>query len=98
MTRPPAAPADAAGPDRVTPPVQDYRHLASDYDDTRYVGSTNLLKEGFRRRALKELLPAQGMRALDVACGTGRGVLILREIAPVACGVDGTREMLEVAR
>ena len=33
MTRPPAAPADAAGPDRVTPPVQDYRHLASDYDD-----------------------------------------------------------------
>jgi len=97
MTPPPVPPADGR-PDRVSPPVQDYGHLASDYDDTRYVGSTNLLKEGFRRRALKELLPAQGVRALDVACGTGRGVMILREIAPLACGVDGTREMLDVAR
>lgn len=91
-------PASGTRRDAAPPPVQDYGHLASDYDDTRYVGESNLLKEGFRRQALTELLPSQGKRALDVACGTGRGVMILREVAPVACGVDGTREMLDVAR
>jgi ubiquinone/menaquinone biosynthesis C-methylase UbiE len=80
------------------PPVQGYGNLAHDYDETRYTGEVNILKESFRRRALKDLLPVRAERALDVACGTGRGVLILRDVAPVVFGVDGTREMLQIAR
>src|SRR5262245_28915627 len=79
------------------PAVQDYGNLAHDYDETRYVGEINTLKEGYRRRALKDLLPARADRAVDVACGTGRGVLILRDVAPVVFGVDGTLEMLRIA-
>jgi len=71
--------------------------LADDYDQSRYVGEINALKESFRRRALTELLPSRAGRALDVACGTGRGVLILRDVASAVFGVDGTREMLQIA-
>ncbi len=80
------------------PPVQDYSSLADDYDSTRYEGDTNTRKEMFRRQALVELLPARADRALDVACGTGRGVSLLASIARIACGVDGTAEMLSIAR
>ena len=80
------------------PRVQDYRDLAHDYDETRYVGDINRLKEGFRRQALRVLLPSGRARALDVACGTGRGVLILRDVASSVFGIDGTREMLQFAQ
>jgi ubiquinone/menaquinone biosynthesis C-methylase UbiE len=79
------------------PAVQDYAELADDYDRTRYVGQTNLVKERFRVETLRRLLPAKAARTLDVACGTGRGVLLLRDIAPVVFGVDGTAEMLAAA-
>ena len=79
------------------PVVQDYAELAGDYDRTRYVGQSNLVKERFRIETLRRLLPAKAARTLDVACGTGRGVLLLRDIAPVVFGVDGTAEMLAAA-
>jgi ubiquinone/menaquinone biosynthesis C-methylase UbiE len=79
------------------PAVQHYGALAADYDSTRYDGTTNAYKEQLRRQALLGLLPAHVDRALDVACGTGRGVSLLTSIARVACGVDGTAEMLAVA-
>lgn len=80
------------------PEIQTYRNLAREYDEQRYVSETGILVEGFRRTALTSLLPRGVTRALDVACGTGRGVLILREQAQRAFGVDGTHEMLAVAR
>jgi ubiquinone/menaquinone biosynthesis C-methylase UbiE len=79
------------------PPVQDYAELADDYDRTRYVGQSNVVKERFRVETLRRLLPAKAARTLDVACGTGRGVVLLRDIAPVVFGVDGTAEMLAAA-
>jgi ubiquinone/menaquinone biosynthesis C-methylase UbiE len=82
----------------VTPEVQDYTRLAGDYDSTRYEGDVNTRKERFRRQALLELLPRRAERALDVACGTGRGVALLATIARVACGVDGTKDMLAAAK
>jgi ubiquinone/menaquinone biosynthesis C-methylase UbiE len=80
------------------PRVQNYGTFADDYDSTRYEGATNTRKEECRRRALLELLPAHAERALDVACGTGRGVSVLGTIARVACGIDGTAEMLRIAQ
>jgi ubiquinone/menaquinone biosynthesis C-methylase UbiE len=81
-----------------SPDVQTYTDLARDYDRTRYIGQANLVKEGFRRDALLGLLPTRPDMALDVACGTGRGALILHEVSSVAVGIDGTLAMLEVAR
>ena len=80
------------------PRIQSYTALAPDYDDTRYTTPADALKERFRWRALRELFPDRPARALDVACGTGRGVLILRDVAARADGVDGTLEMLAVAQ
>lgn len=80
------------------PEIQDYRTLAAEYDRLRYVGQVNLLNEGFRRRALVRLLPNDAERALDVACGTGRGVLMLQERSRLVVGVDGTLDMLRHAR
>jgi ubiquinone/menaquinone biosynthesis C-methylase UbiE len=79
------------------PQIQDYRTLAADYDAKRYEGQVNLLKENFRRTALLDLLPRSPRRALDVACGTGRGVGMLTSVARAAFGIDGTIEMLQVA-
>jgi ubiquinone/menaquinone biosynthesis C-methylase UbiE len=84
--------------DQQVPKVQTYEQLARDYDDTRYVSTSARLVESFRFNALTSLLPARAGRALDVACGTGRGVVVLRERADRAFGIDGTREMLAVAR
>src|SRR3989442_12097677 len=80
------------------PRVQNYGSFADDYDSTRYEGATNALKEECRRQALLGLLPDRAERALDVACGTGRGVSLLGTIARVACGIDGTVEMLRIAQ
>jgi ubiquinone/menaquinone biosynthesis C-methylase UbiE len=80
------------------PRIQSYTALAHDYDETRYTTADDALKEGFRWRALRALFPARSVRALDVACGTGRGVVILQEVASSVCGVDGTMEMLQVAQ
>jgi ubiquinone/menaquinone biosynthesis C-methylase UbiE len=80
------------------PEIQTYKDLAREYDERRYVSDTATLVEGFRRTALTSLMPRDVGRALDVACGTGRGVVILREHAKKAFGVDGTHEMLAIAR
>ncbi len=80
------------------PDIQSYTALAHDYDELRYTTADDALKEGFRWRALRGLFPPQPAQALDVACGTGRGVVILQEIAARVCGIDGTLEMLQVAQ
>jgi ubiquinone/menaquinone biosynthesis C-methylase UbiE len=77
--------------------IQSYRNLASEYDSVRFVGPVNDLKESFRRRAILGLLPDKRSYALDVACGTGRGLLLLNKRAAKTFGVDGTREMLREA-
>jgi ubiquinone/menaquinone biosynthesis C-methylase UbiE len=79
-------------------PVQSYSKLAGEYDSTRYVSPEMRLVEGYRHDALTSLFPQRPKRAIDVACGTGRGVVVLREFADLAFGVDGTLEMLQVAR
>jgi ubiquinone/menaquinone biosynthesis C-methylase UbiE len=87
-----------SNPKSDVPNIQSYRALAHDYDGTRYVSAEMRLVESFRHRALTSLLPARPARAIDVACGTGRGVVVLREYAQRAYGVDGTLEMLKVAQ
>jgi len=49
---------------------------------------------------LRRLIPAkgEGQRLLDVGCGTGHHMLDLRQRGFVVSGVDGSEEMLKVAR
>jgi ubiquinone/menaquinone biosynthesis C-methylase UbiE len=89
---------DKSAVEEVDPRIQDYSTFASEYDRYRYIGEINQLNEGFRRRALERLLPARADRSLDVACGTGRGVLILLQRSRLVVGVDGTLDMLSQAR
>lgn len=79
------------------PGVHSYAELAFTYDAVRFVGATNQRKEGYRRHAILSLLPTHSDRALDVACGTGRGLLLLRDRAEKTFGIDGTIEMLQHA-
>jgi ubiquinone/menaquinone biosynthesis C-methylase UbiE len=80
------------------PEIQSYRHLAGGYDEHRYVNETDVLTETWRREAMTNLLPDRCGRALDVACGTGRGVLVLSERSGFVVGLDGTLEMLRAAQ
>jgi len=82
----------------MSPDIKDYETLAAGYDQERYVREADRLNEGFRRRTLERLLPRRADRALDVACGTGRGVAVLGERSRLVVGVDGTLEMLRQAR
>jgi ubiquinone/menaquinone biosynthesis C-methylase UbiE len=78
-------------------PIQTYKDLASTYDEVRFTGAANRVKEGFRERALLQLLPASAGDVLDVACGTGRGLRLLARRARTTIGIDGTLEMLQHA-
>ena len=80
-----------------TAQIQSYSNLASEYDAVRFDGRGNELNEGYRRTAILGLLPDQRSYALDVACGTGRGLVLLKNGRGKAFGIDGTREMLREA-
>ena len=78
--------------------ILDYSALTADYDEKRYIGAWNELKEEYSRRVFQSLLPLRVDRSLDVACGTGRGVLTLAERSRLVVGADATFEMLARAR
>lgn len=67
----------------------------------RYGEFTVLLAPGFRRRAVDRLRLAPGQTVLEVGCGTGRNLRLLREaVGPTGrvIGVDATPGMLAEAR
>jgi ubiquinone/menaquinone biosynthesis C-methylase UbiE len=80
------------------PHIQSYDALAANYHESRYAGAANTWNESARRRGFAALLPPTAGRTLDVACGTGRGLLTLHDHAKALFGIDGTREMLQVAK
>jgi len=80
------------------PSVQDYTDLAPSYDVERYVSEEHAAHEERRRRVLSSLLPRGVTLAADIACGTGRGLPVLRTVADTVVGVDGTLAMLSKAR
>ena len=89
----PAPPSDPR-----IPPIQDYTPLAPTYDARRYVEPVHSAHEARRRRAMSRLLPVHVERAADVACGTGRGIEMLKKIANRAVAIDGTLAMLGLVR
>jgi ubiquinone/menaquinone biosynthesis C-methylase UbiE len=88
---------DAPAPDTSIPSIQDYSDLATTYDAKRYVEEVDTAHEARRRSVLLSILPSQVDLAADVACGTGRGIGILRTVARRVIGVDGTLAMLRIA-
>jgi SAM-dependent methyltransferase len=80
------------------PAIQPYDSLAADYHELRYAGEANEWNEGMRRIGAQRLLPRSAGYALDVACGTGRGLMLLDGYASAVYGIDGTLPMLEEAK
>ena len=79
--------------------IQDYTELSKDYDGTRYIEPHHLLHEELRQKLLLNMLDLQpDMHVADIACGTGRGVLMMAPWVKHVTGVDGTLAMLEHAR
>lgn len=62
--------------------IRRYSRVARLY---RYLEWTILLAPGFRGRAVKRLQLEPGQRVLEMGCGTGRNLSLLRE----AVGADG---------
>ena len=89
MTRRPEEPATTE-----VPRIQDYTSLADTYDAKRYVGEVHSAHEARRRRVLLSVLPSHVGMAADIACGTGRGIRVLKGVADRVIGVDGTLGML----
>jgi phosphatidylethanolamine/phosphatidyl-N-methylethanolamine N-methyltransferase len=75
-----------------------YDRLARWY---RFAGPLILLAPGFRRKAVKRLDLKPGETVLEVGCGTGRNLALLREAVGtdgVVIGVDASGGMLAQAR
>jgi phosphatidylethanolamine/phosphatidyl-N-methylethanolamine N-methyltransferase len=67
----------------------------------RYLEWTILLAPGFRRRAVRRLGLEPGQRVLEVGCGTGRNLKLLRDAVGdqgQVIGVDATPAMLDEAQ
>lgn len=86
-----------APPDRIR---EMFDRIAGVYDGTNAVIS-GWQAPRWRRRAVREAALAPGMRALDVACGTGKVAAALhRAVSPggAVVGVDISTRMIELAR
>lgn len=70
-----------------------YGRVAGLYDP-----ATALFLDPVRRLVRDELLRAGARRVLDVCCGTGRQVMLLRRAGLCAAGIDASPAMLAAAR
>ena len=84
---------------------QPLTRVASRYDRLarwyRFAGPLILLAPGFRRKTVKRLGLKRGNTVLEVGCGTGRNLALLREAVGtegVVVGVDASSGMLTQAR
>jgi demethylmenaquinone methyltransferase/2-methoxy-6-polyprenyl-1,4-benzoquinol methylase len=67
----------------------------------RFAGPLILLAPGFRRKAVKRLGLKRGETVLEIGCGTGRNLALLREAVGadgVVIGIDASEGMLAQAR
>ena len=78
----------------------DYSELASEYDQTRYVGRKNTYTNQIGANCLMSLLPKnRSLKLLDVGCGTGSGVCCLAENGyENIIGLDYTMNMLSICQ
>jgi len=69
-----------------------YQKFAAHYD--RFVGPfTNAL----RHIGMKMVSPKPGMKVLEVGCGTGKNLMLYRQVGCSVYGIDLSPSMLEVA-
>lgn len=79
--------------------IEDYTHLASDYDEKRYVNDGQKYLDSLRYRAMNTLLePNKEMTIIDVGTGTGSGIVFFANSVKKMVGLDGTEAMLVKAR
>jgi ubiquinone/menaquinone biosynthesis C-methylase UbiE len=84
---------------------QPLTRVASRYDRLarwyRFAGPLILLAPGFRRKAVKRLGLKRGETVLEIGCGTGRNLALLREAVGTdgeVIGIDASNGMLAQAR
>jgi ubiquinone/menaquinone biosynthesis C-methylase UbiE len=77
---------------------RDYKSHATTYDQQRFEGKDKQYLEFVRTDAFFALMPKdKSLKVLDVACGTGRGTIMLGQKGYTVTGIDYTQEMLDHA-
>lgn len=75
-----------------------FNEIAQDYDAWYKTKIGNFADEVETRLAFDLFVPAQGMRVLDVGCGTGNFSIKLAQKRCKVTGIDISEKMLDIAR
>ena len=75
-----------------------YDLLAPKFEETPYATPLEWLRASLVRADQRYPMPVEGTRGLDLACGTGRAVRMLRQYCGEVEGIDFSSGMLEQAQ
>ena len=75
-----------------------YDLLAPKFEETPYATPLEWLRASLVRADQRYPMPSEGVRGLDLACGTGRAVRMLRRYCEEVEGIDFSSGMLEQAQ
>jgi ubiquinone/menaquinone biosynthesis C-methylase UbiE len=72
--------------------------VAEEYDTKRFSQGGSLIDDREKRAVLDALMPVEGKRVLEIACGTGRFTVMLAEQGAEVVGLDISSAMLKQGR
>ena len=73
--------------------------LAKQYDQTRFGSKQGLVYDSMERTELEQVLRLTSVQgtALEVGCGSGRFLGLVRKYVETVSGIDPSQEMLSIA-
>lgn len=72
--------------------------IAEAYEDKRFSGGGRLIDRREKQAVLDAIVPREGQRVLEIACGTGRFTVLLAEHGANVTGIDISDAMLSQGR